>query len=277
MDSIITVYIQHPIHLEPAQDKNIPPPKPLPLTKREQAKKRRQNRMAELKEKQAKIRLGLEPAPPPKVKRSNMMRVLGDEAVKDPTAVEARVNREVAQRKIEHIQANEARKLTKEEREEKRQRNSEKDLAKGIHRLVFRIENLASGKHRFKINKFAEQLKLTGICILNPKFNLVVIEGGAWAINKYKKMMLNRTDWTDDSGTVPLESSDGLTPAPAEMTDLSKNKCTLIWEGEVKNIGFRKFTSKPCPTDGMAKENLAKAKMEDFWAQAKAYVKATTD
>jgi hypothetical protein len=34
--------------------------------------------MAELKEMQAKIRLGLVPAPPPKVKKGNLMRVLGD-------------------------------------------------------------------------------------------------------------------------------------------------------------------------------------------------------
>src|SRR5690606_4789847 len=126
--------------------------------------------MAELKETQAKIRLGLEPAPPPKIKRSNMMRVLGDEAVKDPTAVEARVNREVQQRLMDHLAANESRKLSKEEKQKKRLENNEKDLAKGIYRQVYRIETLASGKHRFKINKFAEQLNLTGVCITNPKF-----------------------------------------------------------------------------------------------------------
>jgi U4/U6 small nuclear ribonucleoprotein PRP3 len=70
-DSIITEYVQHPVAIEPPQDKNLPPPKPMFLTAKEQAKLRRQRRMANLKEQQDKIRLGLEPAPPPKVKKGN--------------------------------------------------------------------------------------------------------------------------------------------------------------------------------------------------------------
>lgn len=77
-DSIITEYIQHPIALEPPQDRQAPAAKPMFLTSKEQAKLRRQRRMADLKEMQAKIRLGLVPAPPPKVKKGNLMRVLGD-------------------------------------------------------------------------------------------------------------------------------------------------------------------------------------------------------
>ena len=45
-----------------------------------------------------------------------MMRVLGEQAVKDPTAVEARVNREIAQRANDHEQANADRALTAEQR-----------------------------------------------------------------------------------------------------------------------------------------------------------------
>lgn len=77
-DSIVTEYIQHPVALEPYQDRLGAPAKPMYLTSKEQAKIRRQRRMAELKEMQAKIRLGLVPAPPPKVKKGNLMRVLGD-------------------------------------------------------------------------------------------------------------------------------------------------------------------------------------------------------
>lgn len=77
-DSIITEYVQHPVALEPPQDRLAPAPKAMFLTSKEQAKIRRQRRMAEGKEMQAKIRLGLVPAPPPKVKKGNLMRVLGD-------------------------------------------------------------------------------------------------------------------------------------------------------------------------------------------------------
>jgi U4/U6 small nuclear ribonucleoprotein PRP3 len=262
-DSIVTVYIQHPIQLDPPQDKHIPTAKPLPLTKKEQAKKRRQMRAAAHKEKQDKIRLGLEPPPPPKVKKSNMMRVLGEEAVKDPTAVEARVNREIAERLNQHLQTNEERKLTKEQRLQKLEVNRQKDISLGVHCLVFRIESV-NAKHKFKINKNAEQLGLTGICLFNPKFNLVIVEGGSWSITKYKKLMMNRIDWKEN-----VEPADGdMTNAPAPE-DMAHNKCTLVWEGELPQPRFKKFTCDRCPTDALAKEKLERSKMETMWTLAK--------
>jgi U4/U6 small nuclear ribonucleoprotein PRP3 len=275
-DSIITVYIQHPVLLEPPQEKIIPAPKPMFLTAREQAKLRRQRRMADLKEQQAKIRLGLEPAPPPKVKKGNLMRVLGEEAVKDPTAVEARVNREIAERHQKHLEMNEDRKLTKEQRHEKLATNQEKDAAKGIYVLVFKIDNLSNGSHRFKIAKNAEQHALTGICIMHPRFNLVIVEGGEHSIKQYRKLMLNRIDWTENS---PTRVKEGKQEALAqwlkaedeegELKNMTLNKCLLVFEGEEKARAFRKWGSKLCETDSAAKEALSRAKMENFWTLAK--------
>lgn len=199
-DSIVTSYVQHPVLLDPPQEKHIPAQKPMYLTPKEQAKIRRQRRMGDLKENQAKIRLGLEPAPPPKVKKSNLMRVLGEQAVKDPTAVEARVTREIADRRDKHESANEERKLTKDQRREKLASQQERDADKGILVSVYRIDSLANGRNRFKVSKNAEQNALTGVCIMNPRFNLVVVEGGAHSINNYRKLMLNRIDWTENAG-----------------------------------------------------------------------------
>ncbi|KAL2006705.1 hypothetical protein VTN00DRAFT_9373 [Thermoascus crustaceus] len=277
-DSIITIYIQHPVLLDPPQDKHIPPQKPMYLTPKEQAKLRRQRRMADLKEQQAKIRLGLEPAPPPKVKKSNIMRVLGEEAVKDPTAVEARVNREIAERKEKHEAMNEERKLTKEQRREKLATQQEKDAEKGIYVSVYRIDSLANGRHRFKISKNAEQQALTGVCIMHPRLNLVIVEGGGHSINAYKKLMLNRIDWTENAG--PSTTSDGQPQTPAswlspedekgQLKDLSQNTCTLLWEGQEKARAFRKWLgARVCETDAQAKDVLARAKMENFWILAK--------
>jgi U4/U6 small nuclear ribonucleoprotein PRP3 len=275
-DSIITEYVQHPVLLEPPQEKNTPAPKPMFLTAKEQAKLRRQRRMAELKEQQAKIRLGLEPAPPPKVKKGNLMRVLGEEAVKDPTAVEARVNREIEARHQAHIEMNEERKLTKEQRHEKLASNQEKDAAKGIRLLVFKIDNLANGSHRFKIAKNAEQLALTGICVMHPRFNLVIVEGGEHSIRFYRKLMLQRIDWTENS---PTRSKEGKTEAlqdwlkaedeRGELKDMTLNKCVLVFEGEEKARAFRKWGSKVCETDSAARDALSRAKMENFWSLAK--------
>ncbi|KAH8769781.1 pre-mRNA processing factor 3-domain-containing protein [Diaporthe sp. PMI_573] len=273
-DSIVTNLIQHPVALEPPQEKNTPAPKPMYLTSKEQAKLRRQRRMAELKEEQAKIRLGLVPAPPPKVKKGNLMRVLGEEAVKDPTAVEAMVNQQIAERHQKHLQTNEERKLTKEQQHEKLAANQEQDAAKGLHILVFKIGSLANGQHRFRIHKNAEQLALTGVCIMHPKFNLVVVEGGQWSINKYKKLMCNRIDWTENAPSRDVQSAQQkqwLVPEDENgaLRDMTLNYCKLVFEGEVKARAFKRWTSKVAETDGEARDILARSKMENFWSQAR--------
>ncbi|KAF5657369.1 U4 u6 small nuclear ribonucleoprotein [Fusarium heterosporum] len=277
-DSIITEYIQHPVALEPPQDRHVPAAKPMFLTRTEQAKLRRQRRMAELKEMQAKIRLGLVPAPPPKVKKGNLMRVLGDVAVKDPTAVEARVNREIAERHQRHVETNEERKLDKDQKHDKLATNQEKDAEKGIHMLVFKIGSLANGQHRYKIGVNAEQLALTGTCIMHPKFNLVIVEGGEWSINKYKKLMLNRIDWTENSPSRDRDGKQGGTrdwllaeKDNGELKDMSMNECKLVFEGEEKARAFRKWGSKVCETDSEARDALARTKMNNFWQLAKGF------
>ncbi|KAL4952480.1 pre-mRNA processing factor 3-domain-containing protein [Aspergillus filifer] len=277
-DSIITLYIQHPVLLEPPQEKLKPQQKPMYLTQKEQAKIRRQRRMADLKEQQAKIRLGLEPAPPPKVKKSNLMRVLGEQAVKDPTAVEARVNREIAERREQHEATNAERKLTKEQRHEKLARQQEQDAEKGLFMTVYKVDSLANGRHRFKVSKNAEQNALTGVCVMHPKFNLVIVEGGTHSINNYRKLMVNRIDWTENAG--PSAVREGNREAQAswlaaedekgELRDLSSNTCTLLWEGQVKSRAFRKWLgARVCETDSQAKDVLARAKLENFWVLAK--------
>lgn len=277
-DSIITIYVQHPVLLDPPQEKHNPAPKPMFLTPKEQAKIRRQRRMADLKEQQAKIRLGLEPAPPPKVKKSNLMRVLGEEAVKDPTAVEARVTREIAERAEKHTMTNEERKLTKEQRHEKLAGKQEQDAARGIHMSVYKIDNLCNGRQRFKISKNAEQHALSGICVMHPRFSLVVVEGGHHSIRAYNKLMLNRIDWTENvaSGGAQegsRELASWLMPedeTTGELKDLSQNTCTLIWEGEVKTRSFRKWLgARVCESDAAAKDALSRGKVENFWTLAK--------
>jgi hypothetical protein len=63
----ITHLVEHPIQMKPPTDPMKPIPLPLFLTKLEQKKLRRQNRREAWKEEQEKIRLGLVPAPEPKV------------------------------------------------------------------------------------------------------------------------------------------------------------------------------------------------------------------
>ena len=64
----------------------------------ERKKIRTQKRMEREKEKQELIRQGLLDPPKPKVKMSNLMRVLGTEAVLDPSAMEKQVKEQMAER-----------------------------------------------------------------------------------------------------------------------------------------------------------------------------------
>ncbi|KAK0253149.1 U4/U5/U6 small nuclear ribonucleoprotein prp3 [Friedmanniomyces endolithicus] len=289
-DTIITALIQHPVILKAPQDKFQPAPKPLMLTPTEQKKLRRQRRMADMKEEQAKIRLGLIDPPPPKVKKSNMMIVLGEQAVKDPTAVEARVNREIAQRASDHAKANVDRQLTKEQRAEKLKLQQAGDEARGILIAVFKVDNLSSGKHRYQVDVTAKQHALTGIVVLHPEMNLIIVEGGAHSINAYKKLMLNRIQWSEN--TLPLSNSAGpstftgandgtskgdsgqqnraaqwLNPLDerGELKDLGENKCHLVWEGQEGRRIFRNWSSRACVTDGEARDVLGRSKMENMW------------
>ena len=277
-DSIVTVYIQHPVALEPPSEQLLTVQKPLPLTSREAAKVRRQRRMENLKEEQAKIRLGLVPAPPPKVKLGNLMRVLGEEAVRDPTKVEAQVREQVAAREKQHQDTNEERKLSKEQQHAKLAAKQAQDAAKGLHISVYRIDNLANGRHRFKIGKNAEQQSLVGLCLMSPKFSLVLVEGGIHSIAAYKKLMMNRIDWTENSAPNPVVREGNKEALAAwlsaedekgQLKDLTANRCQLVFEGEEKAKGFRRWGTRVVETDREAMDVLRKAKMENFWVQAK--------
>lgn len=94
----INKLIEHPAQMKPPThtDKKVVPT--VMLTAKERKKMRRQNRAEALKEEQEKIRLGLIAPPEPKVKISNLMRVLGNEAVQDPTKVEEYVRNQMAKR-----------------------------------------------------------------------------------------------------------------------------------------------------------------------------------
>lgn len=148
-EDAITNLIEHPTQLRCPTDPNEPAPLPVYLTKKEMKKLRRQIRRENWKEKQEKIRLGLEPPPAPKVRISNLMRVLGTEAVQDPTKVEAHVRQQMAKRLKTHQEANLARKLTPEQRKAKKIKKLKEDVSLGVHVSVYRIDCLGSQSKRY--------------------------------------------------------------------------------------------------------------------------------
>ena len=82
------------------------------------------------------------PPPLPKIKLSNYMKVMGREAVADPSRVEARVKKMVEKRLNDHLKRNEDNKLTREQKEAKMKRKHERDLQDECRVALFRIEDL---------------------------------------------------------------------------------------------------------------------------------------
>ncbi|KAF8067886.1 pre-mRNA processing factor 3-domain-containing protein [Lyophyllum atratum] len=280
-DSPITIYIQHPIPIPAPGDKNKVELKPLMLTKKEQKKMRKLRRAQELQDKRDRIRMGLLPPDPPKVGLKNLMKVLTSDAIQDPTRVEARVRREVAQRRHGHEKMNAERKLTDEQRREKKEAKKVELEKKGIYGACFKIKILSDPAHQYKVRKNAEQLSLTGVTIFNPNSTCK-------AIKNYKRLLMHRVAWTEAARPRgaedveledPTSDAEGDTPAKAVPTppaegagdgrpSLESNKCYLVWEGQLRDRVFSAFKGRSAPTDRDAKEVLGE-KLKGYWDQAK--------
>ncbi len=111
----ITHYIQHPKKLRNEYVESINNMAvPVYLIDKEKKKLRRMKRLDKEKDKQEKIKLGLVKPPPPKVKLSNYMKVLGKEALINPTVTEQKVKQMVEKRLEDHLARNESNKLTRD-------------------------------------------------------------------------------------------------------------------------------------------------------------------
>lgn len=250
---------------------------PIYLTKKEQKRLRRNERLKKLRDERDKIKLGLKPAPPPKIKLKNLVNVLTNETIKNPTEVEQRIRREMAERKLQHERTNEERALTKEQKAEKFKNRLATDRQSGIYSCVFRISRLVSPRNKYKVDINAKEWELVGICLNKVGgMSIVVVEGGCKAVSKYKKLMLRRIKWTENErskrpkrsvDSPPQEDSRDETEEPLE--DLSGNKCELMWEGELSDYHFRKWSMYNVDNDERAMETMARFHLENYWIQAK--------
>uniref|UniRef100_A0A5K3EZS1 PRP3 domain-containing protein n=1 Tax=Mesocestoides corti TaxID=53468 RepID=A0A5K3EZS1_MESCO len=257
-ESWITDLIEHPIKMKAPTELHKPPEIPLLLTKKERKKLRRQNRQEAQKERQERVRLGLEKPPEPKVKLANLMRVLGSEAVQDPSKVEAYVRKQMESRKRAHEAANASRKLTKEQARFKRIRKIREDTSIRTHVAVYRVRDLTNPAHRFKVETNANQLFMTGLVAMHSDCNVVIVEGGPKQQRRFKRLMLHRIKWLENKrGVVDSEAANS-THAP----------CTLIWEGTVKQRAFENMQMKLCPTELFARELFRKRDVEHYWDMA---------
>jgi len=260
----ITPYVEHPIPIKTMDEKDVPDSAMMHLTPKERKKLRRLKRQERTQEIRDKIKMGILQAPPPKVKMSNLMRVLGDEAIADPSTVERKVRQQVEQRRKEHEQRNEARKLPAEERKTKKVQKWRAEAEPTTQVLVFRIRDLTNKRHLFKIDMNAQQFHLTGCCITCPGVaNIVVIEGGPRAVKRYRKLMLRRIKWTedhkDDDDGADSDDSEGVTAPKLQ------DHCVLIWEGMVKQRNFKAWKVTHSRSEAEARKALADRGAEHYW------------
>lgn len=252
----ITNLVEHPPTKKAPLSDNSVAQVPIFLTKKERKKLRRQNRKNVELEKQEQIKLGLLPKPEPKLKRSNIMYALGNEAITNPSMAEQLARNQEEKRKQAHLEHNESKKLTLEEKRAKKLRKIQEDLSvTGTQVSVFRILNMSSQSHKFKITQNAKQLTMTGVLILYKDINVVVVEGGPKQQRKFKHLILDRIHWAED----PLVAHDG-SDKPVGI-----NKCLLLWEGQVNQRSFRGFKVKPVNSETEARDFFKQFKVEHYW------------
>jgi U4/U6 small nuclear ribonucleoprotein PRP3 len=277
----VTQYVEHPVPVAPVGEAPPPPPQPLRLTTKEQKKLRTQRRKAREQERQDMIRQGLLEPPPPKVKISNLMRVLGAEATADPTAIEQRVRQEMAARQQAHDDRNASRQLTPGERKEKALRKMFGDGGDGEGAAetwccVYRVERLNSRLNQLKVCLNAEENHLHGVGFkLADAFCVVVVEGGRKAVTRFDKVMTKRMDWSlsdpppgpedpDDPASVAAAAA-AAAAAEEDEAAAGPNKCTRVWRGLVDAPKLRRFKFELIKTANGAAAYLGDKGLKHVW------------
>ncbi len=77
-----------------------------------------------------------------------------------------------------HEETNAARKLSAEQRREKKTKRATEDTANGVHAAVYRVKHLDDPAKRFKIETNCKQLHMTGCVVLCKDINIIAVEGG---------------------------------------------------------------------------------------------------
>ena len=296
-------YVEHPVPVSGQADSAAPRAMKLMLTQRERKRLRRQRRSERFQDERDLIEAGLAPKPEPKVKVSNMMRVLG-ESVMDPSLIERKVRAAMAAREANHNARNAARKLTPAERKAKHAAKMTEDVAGtgGVHAAVFVVRDLSDRRQRYKVDINARQLHLRGVVLLcaPEELNMVLVEGGLRAIGKYKKLLMRRMDWNrviteeeeaasaaaraaaaaeqagDDADAQAWaeeedeegeEEEEDMGPSAAKA---GHNQCAFVWEGVESRPRFAQFRFEECYTADGARRLLARFGAAAYWDSAKA-------
>lgn len=270
-------FIQHPVCIKAIGGEKQITVVPMFLTKKEKRKIRKSKRAAAEKEKLDKIMMGLLPTPEPKFKLSNFMKILGDQAVLDPSKVELKVLEQIKQRQIAHEVRNEAAKLTPHERATKQTKKLTEDTSRQVHVALFKIKDFSNTKNSWKVDINAQQYQLSGLVLLCDEKNVptvVIVEGGPKAITKFTKLMLKRIKWNATNDEIEVEDNessdddeDGNDAGRREKTTeiVGNNFCRLLWNGVVAKRTFTGFKFQECKSKIVIRKVLEAKNVPHYW------------
>lgn len=262
-----TDLIYVPVVLEPVAERSEPPPMSMMLTQKERKKMKRMKAVEKQKEEQDKVRLGLMQAPEPKMRLSSLMRILGNDAILEPSKMEKKVRKQMAARKDKHEAANKAAELTPEQRREKKHKKLSEDVSVEVHVSIYRVGDLSDSKKRFKVDIHAQQYQMTGQAIVYGNCNVIVVEGGPKNMKKYNKLLMNRINWEEEDLSIEDEDDEDEEAAAARAKRLEKvqKKCVLVWKGIVKERAFRTFRFEHCRTEADARQIFEEKNCAHYW------------
>ncbi|KAK2962435.1 putative U4/U6 small nuclear ribonucleoprotein Prp3 [Blattamonas nauphoetae] len=239
------------------------PPLTIELTKKERRKIRHRERMQRTRDIQDKIRCGLLPPPPPKVKLSNMARVLTNELMANPTLIEKKVREEQIKRAQQHHERNQERKLTKEERKQKILKKAHEDVKKGVYLALFFVVDLTNPKLQYRVRTNAKEYHVSGVCLMvGGGVNLIVAEGGEKALKSYTRRLLEGVNWKMDR---PIPPEGSVLPDPSTLIPVDQNRCELIWRGLVKKQTYRDFRIETVNSPQAARNVLNSVNLGFLW------------
>jgi len=282
-------YVQHPVSIKPLGGEKAQLPLPMFLTEKERKRIRKTSRREKEQEKRDKQSMGLIPAPEPKFKLSNFMKILGDQAVADPSKVELKVLEQIRHRQLTHEMRNQAAKLTPAERKEKKLRKLQEDTSKEVHVAIFRIADFSSQKFRFKVDVNAQQYFLSGLAMLNEEkgsFSLVIAEGGPKGIRKFSHLLTRRIAWGSPPNPLGGEENDN-DDEDEDMDDADEDggnnnekgvarggegnitdHCKLLWQGSVPKRSFTGFKFQECRNASACRKYLEAKQVAHYWDMA---------
>ena len=287
--------VQHPPPIETPQTKLQKPTPTLFLTKQEMKRQRKLRRAEKQREQQDLQAAGLIPAPEPRLTLSNFMKVLGDQAVMDPSKMEQTVLKQMQARKLKHEQMNAERQLTKEEKSLKRFKKFHEDTTStGIHVALFYVKDMSHRYHRTKVDLNAQQNGVTGgvlECEL-PPMALIVAEAGPKAIKRYIRLMTVRMKWRGENDLAGADQDESETDHDAlkAANDTSmkqyeddpnepqkfnpNNSCQLVWTGMSNKRIFNGFFFQSCVNSDTARKVLAAKGVAHYWDQVLTFSKS---